>query len=490
MGMTFPSPPDLFNLAQYVLSANVAPDKSALEILGVDARSFTYAELKTSVEELAAKIAAQTPTAGDRILLRLGNHAQFPLSYLAAIAADRVPVVTSAHVTQVEVDAIAVDTQPSLVIADPDLPVPLNIPALKDTAVEFPGYALGDPNRPAYIVYTSGTSGRPMPVVHAHRAIWARQSMISDWYDLSQSDRVLHAGAFNWTYTLGTGLLDPWTVGATALIPHDGTPASEIPNMLLKSDATIFAASPGVYRRVIREQIPRLPKLRHALSAGEKLPANVKDAWEGKTETLIHEAYGLSECSTFISGSPENPAPAGTIGTPQSGRKVALLSDGKPSETGTIAISRDDPGVMLGYLNHPQETSDRFDGDWFLTGDLARRTSTGAFEYLGRSDDMMNAGGHRVSPIEVETALLTCAEITDAACAEVRLKPDLSLIAAFYVAPNVIDEDVLNATLQTQLADYKRPRLFIRLDTLPRGNNNKLLRKQLRENWERDHGQT
>ncbi len=89
-------------------------------------------------------------------------------------------------------------------------------------------YALGDPDRPAYAVFTSGTSGATRAVLHAHRAIWARGMMVEGWYGLSDDDRLLHAGAFNWTYTLGTGLMDPWTIGATALIPAEGVAAGPI----------------------------------------------------------------------------------------------------------------------------------------------------------------------------------------------------------------------------------------------------------------------
>ena len=86
---------------------------------------------------------------------------------------------------------------------------------------------MGDPDRLAYAVFTSGTSGRAQAVGHAHRAIWARGMMHQGWEGITAEDRVLHAGAFNWTYTLGTGLMDPWTVGATALIPGDFLAAFE-----------------------------------------------------------------------------------------------------------------------------------------------------------------------------------------------------------------------------------------------------------------------
>ena len=472
-------------MAKYVLSrASTEAQKTALEVVGGDHQRFTYAELVEQIQSLAGRIANATQNNGDRVLLRLGNTPRFPIAYLAAIAVDRVPVVTSSKLTKAEVDSIAAETRPCLVIADDNMPVPDDVPQMdRNAAGDFPGYATGDPNRPAYIVYTSGTSGQPRAVVHAHRAVWARRMMIADWYDLKPSDRMMHAGAFNWTYTLGTGLMDPWTVGATALIPAEGTSTETLPALISEHHATIFAASPGVYRRIARTTFPVSPNLRHGLSAGEKLPDVTRVAWESKTHTKIHEAFGMSECSTFLSGSPAKPAPQGTLGFPQTGRRITLRN-------GQIGVHATDPGLMLGYLDQPEETSQRFDGDWFLTGDMGTKNPDGSITYEGRADDMMNAGGHRVSPIEVESAVGTCAEITEVACAEVRLRSDLSLIAAFYVAPDVISEDKLKAHLSDRLADYKQPRLFVHVDSLPRGNNNKLLRRKLKKDWETAHGQT
>jgi hypothetical protein len=91
---------------------------------------------------------------------------------------------------------------------------------------------MGDPDRLAYLVFTSGSSGEPKAVAHAHRAIWARRMMVQGWYGLTPEDRLLHAGAFNWTFTLGTGLLDPWAIGATALIPAPGVPIEALPLLM------------------------------------------------------------------------------------------------------------------------------------------------------------------------------------------------------------------------------------------------------------------
>ena len=141
---------------------------------------------------------------------------------------------------------------------------------------------------------------------------------------------------------------------------------------------------------------------------------------------------------------------------------------------------------MLGYLNAPQDTADKMQGEWFLTGDQGVMTQSGQIEYLGRDDDMMNAGGYRVSPIEVEQALSGFANLTAVAAAEVEVKADTRVIAAFYTSSTPLDEDAMRAYVSDKLAGYKQPRLFLRLDALPLGGNGKILRKQLRTMWKAD----
>jgi acyl-coenzyme A synthetase/AMP-(fatty) acid ligase len=342
---------------------------------------------------------------------------------------------------------------------------------------------MGDPDRLAYVVYTSGTSGKQRAVAHAHRAIWARQMMVDGWYGLTQQDRLCHAGAFNWTYTLGTGLMDPWTIGATALIPEPGTDPATLPDLLKQHRATLFAAAPGVYRKFLNENAQiNLPDLRHAFCAGEKLSPKLHAAWTDATGTELFEAFGMSECSTFISSSPGNPASGPALGRPQKGRRVAILGPDGPvarGEEGTIAIHRSDPGLMLEYIGAPEETAAKFSGDWFLTGDQGAMDENDQITYLGRADDMMNAGGFRVSPVEVEAALTAHPGITQVGAAAVEVKPDTFVIAAFYTGPAKLNEEDLQAFAAARLARYKQPRLYIHMDALPTGANNKLLRRAL-----------
>lgn len=496
-----PPCPVNFNMAEYVLAAGLScPDKVALVITGLTgAERWSYAKLRTVILTTATGLLNAGGKPGTRVLMRLGNCQEFPITYLAAIAVGMIPVPTSSQLTVGEVEKICSEIRPDIIVGDPELGMPENTTAQRIEPKDFPAFKeleeaqfdRGDPNRPAYIIYTSGTSGTPRAVTHAHRAIWARRMMWQDWYGLKSTDRVMHAGAFNWTYTLGTGLMDPWAIGATALIPDPSVHAEQLPLLLKRHDASIFAAAPGVYRRLLRSIIPSLPKLRHGLSAGEKLPDVTRKAWEAATKTPIHEAYGMSECSTFISGSPDRMAPAGTLGFPQTGRRVAVLTDqtiADANKPGVLAVSTNDPGVMLGYWNSAKDAPDLVPGDWFETGDTVSMAKDGAITYLGRQDDMMNAGGFRVSPIEVEAAMNLHNGIHECAAVEMRVSDDTSIITLFYVSDQTLAPDELQSFAAERLARYKCPRSFERIDAIPRGANNKILRRNLRAHSEVQNG--
>lgn len=196
----------------------------------------------------------------------------------------------------------------------------------------------------------------------------------------------------------------------------------------------------------------------------------------------------MSECSTFISSGPTTPVHPGSPGRPQPGRVVAALpQEGgeaplPPGETGVLAVRRDEPGLMLGYWNRPDEERDAFRGDWFVSGDLVAFDAEGYMHHHGRADEVMNAGGYRVSPAEVEKCLLAFPQVAEAAAAE---RPgrdaDTTIIKAYVVvrdnAPR--DEVALLDHCKEHLAAYKRPRAVVFLDALPRNANGKLNRKAL-----------
>jgi acyl-coenzyme A synthetase/AMP-(fatty) acid ligase len=314
--------------------------------------------------------------------------------------------------------------------------------------------------------------------------------MWQGWYGLTPDDRVLHAGDLNWTYTLGAGLTDPWAIGATALVYAGPRDRTIWPRLVAAHGATIFAAVPGVYRQMLEAgavHAEDFARLRHGLSAGEALPEPVRTGWTAATGREIYQAIGMSEVSTYVSFCPAHPPVAGRTGRPQPGRRIAVLPEtgGNPVARGTdgiLAVSRRDPGLMLGYWRREAETAAAFRGEWFVTGDRARMEADGSITGLGRANELMNAGGYRVSPLEVEAVLAAHPGIAEAAVAERRLRPGVAIVAAFYVprAAPVAEAD-LAAYCAARLARYKCPRAFTTVEALPRGRNGKLDRRALAE---------
>jgi acyl-coenzyme A synthetase/AMP-(fatty) acid ligase len=149
---------------------------------------------------------------------------------------------------------------------------------------------------------------------------------------------------------------------------------------------------------------------------------------------------------------------------------------------GLIAVHRGDPGLMLGYWNRPDEEAQVYRGEWFIGGDIGIIDHDGYLTHLGRANDVMNAFGYRVSPQEVEAVLARFPGVGEVACTELRVRDDLSIIAAFIVplAGTAIDTDAVKAFAATRLASYKCPRDVFIVDYLPRTANGKIKRSALR----------
>ncbi len=495
------------NLARYCIAgaARRSPEKTALLVArdtsGIAAERWSFGELEEAVLRVAGGLAARGLSAGDRVLLRLGNSSDFPLFFFGAIAAGLVAVPTSPMLTRPEVDAVLADSGARLVVADDEavLPTPVEgveIAGVEDIArmkaAEPLAYAESADDDPAFLVFTSGTSGHPKGVLHAQRSARGRAPMVDGWYGLRPDDVLLHAGAFNWTYTLGAGLMDPWANGATAVIYAGEKDPTVWPELIAGYRATLFAAVPSLYRQILKycKIGPEdMPTLRHGLTAGEALRPALHREWTESTGRPLYEALGMSEISTYISSSPTTPTRSGSPGRPQAGRRVAILpADGgteelPPGEVGIIAVHAGDPGLMLGYWNRPEETRAAFRGDWFVTGDLARFDTDGYLWFEGRGDDLMNTFGYRVAPEEVEAALAAHPDIAEAAVTDTRVDDLVRIITAFVVprTASSLEDAELAAWCAARLAAYKCPRRFVHVTALPRTASGKVKRRELRE---------
>ena len=464
-------------------------------------RSWTYSELDAKVRRLAGGFLANGLEKGDRVMIRAANDIEAVIAIFAAAAIGCVAQSASLMLTAEEALALAADAGASAIVLGGGAPDERALFASmrvfdRDDIVRLAAegepadYAPTAPDDPAYLVFTSGSTAEPKGVLHGHRVVIGRRPMADDWLGLAEDDIVLHAGNINWTYTLGVGVLDPFARGATGALYAGPRDPAIWPQLIEATGATIFAAVPSVYRQILKYSDPLpggLGRLRHGVAAGEALAPDLLAHWREATGTWLYEALGMSEISTYVSSRPGEPIRPGSPGRPQRGRRVAILpveggTDPRPpGEVGLLAVHRSDPGLMLGYWNRPEEEAAAYRGDWFLGGDLAEFDADGYLWHRGRNNDIMNAFGYRVSPLEVEKVLAAHPDVADVAVAERKVSGDVSVIAAFVVPKpgSAPEEAALLQHCAAHLAVYKRPREIVFVDAIPHTPNGKVSRRSL-----------
>lgn len=502
------STPEFFNLAEYVIGPGpLRPDDQiALTMLEEESVThWTWYRVRKRVAAWQTVLHNHGINKGDRIVLFLANRVDVPALLLASAAHGIISVVLSPQLSTGELEYIVQHSGAALCITEDPRIKTLSCALLRPSAVDDIDLPPNDEptfhhmvaDTPGYMVYTSGTTGHPRGVLHAHRAVRARQPMFEGWTGITRDDIVLHAGQLNWTYAMGIAVFDAWCVGARSIIYEGPRNAQRWAQLFETHQPTIFAAVPGIYRQLLRD-VPQLQErtasLRHALCAGEALPATLWHSWRQTTGKELYEALGMSECSTYISSGPATPTRPGSPGRPQAGRHVAILPledktslDAVPDQSvGMLAIHRDEPGLMLEYFNAPDAMAQAFRGPWFLTGDLAAFDEDGYLHFFGRSDDTINALGYRVGPVEVESVLSRHPSVQEAAVAASTVREGVTLICAHLVLrPSYDWSDALEASLRTHcsehLAAYKCPQLYRVYEALPRNRSGKVLRRALRE---------
>ncbi len=313
--------PQRFNMAAYAIGRAAAQraDAPALVVIadagaGTPAEVWTFSELEDAVLRIAAGLKAAGLEPGARLLIRLENTSTFALLFFGAIAGGFVPLPTSTQLTETEARFLLEDSGAQAIALGRDLglsglPGGVRVFAAdeiarmiaKGTRATYADTAADDP---AFLIYTSGTTASPKGVLHAQRSAFGRRPMYQGWYGIGPEDRMLHAGAFNWTFTLGTGLTDPWANGATAIVYTGEKDASLWPRLIAQTGATLFAAVPGLYRQILKYARPErheLGALRHGLLAGETPPPGLFEEWSAATGRPLYEALGMSEISTYVS---------------------------------------------------------------------------------------------------------------------------------------------------------------------------------------------
>ncbi|HEX4944616.1 MAG TPA: acyl-CoA synthetase [Usitatibacteraceae bacterium] len=491
-------------------------------------RAITYRALAERTSRFAELLRHLCIGAGERVLIRLPNCIDYPTAFLGAMKRGAVSVPTSTLLTAEEVEYLAHDSGAQAIVIDKAAwkamgtrlagkeslrfallsgageVTPCKGVEVIDLEAALAGIATWEPaedtavDDPAYLVYTSGTTGYPKGVLHGHRSLIGRTPAASYWFDFrgpegsgatDRTDRIVHSGKFNWTYVLGSALMDPLYHGKT-VIAHEGKNDAETwPRLIAKHGATIFIGVPTIYRQILQKTAftrADVPTLRHCMSAGEHLSDEVFGLWKDRFGLDIFEAVGMSEFSYYLSQSKRRPIRPGSAGFPQPGHEIRLLDpetlrEVAAGEEGMICVPESDPGLFLRYWNLPEETARLRHGGWFLTGDYARYDAEGYLWFLGRKDDIIKSFGYRVSPYEVERVLKSHPAVADCACVGEEAGKDKLLVVAYVIehAGKSVTPDDLAAFGREHLAAYKAPKVVYLAREFPRTRNGKILRREI-----------
>jgi acetyl-CoA synthetase len=518
--------PEFFNIGVACTDAHLGTgveDRLAMIVEDDTLGTFTatYGELARRTSQFAQLLRKRGVVPGDRVLIRLPNSIDYPTAFLGTMKAGCVAVPTSTLLTVDEVLYLAKDSGANVMVMDHAMweqlaPRIAEAPDAKLVLLSGKGKHIDNPRvtaldlQPAldaitawsaahathagdaaYLVYTSGTTGYPKGVLHAHRALIGREPASRYWFnfDLNNVDRILHSGKFNWTYVLGSGLMDPLYHGKTVIVHEGKNDANTWTRLIAKHSATIFIGVPTIYRQIIQKTTAAkdtVPSLRFCMSAGEHLSDDMLAAWRDRFGMDIFEAVGMSEFSYYLSQSIHRPIRAGSAGFAQPGHAIELLDPESlqpvpHGEEGMISVPESDPGLFLRYWNQPEETAKyRHDG-YFFTGDYAKVDGDGYLWFLGRKDDIIKSFGYRVSPYEVERVLKSHPAVADCACVGEVIETDKLIVVAYVIAQPgaIVTADQLQAFGTQHLAAYKAPKRIYLAKDFPRTKNGKILRREI-----------
>ncbi len=522
--------PQYFNIgAACADSQNATSLASSLAMIVEDdsrgADTITFSQLSHKTDQFAQLLRNLKLSKGDRVLVRLPNSLAYPIAFLGTMKMGGIAVPTSTLLTPEEVAYLAKDSGAVVLVTDaaawhgmsaqikqnlqetPNLKHILltqceQVDEDKELNVINVESALGDIHQcepteqtladdPAYLVYTSGTTGYPKGVLHAHRAILGRQPAAKYWFNYAEDrqDRIMHSGKFNWTYVLGSGLMDPLFLGKTVIVHEGKNDAQKWLDLIKKHEATIFIGVPTIYRQILQKTNAakdNIPSIRHFMSAGEHLSDEVLNQWKERFGLDIYEAVGMSEFSYYLSQSIFRPIRAGSAGFAQPGHDIKLLNpetlvEVPVGEEGMISIPLTDPGVFLNYWGLEAETKKYKHDGYFFTGDYAKYDEDGYIWFLGRKDDIIKSFGYRVSPYEIERVYKGHPDVADCAAIGEELEKDKVLVACYVILkPDaVISPNDLIDYGKAHLAAYKVPKVVYFSNDFPRTKNGKILRKDI-----------
>jgi acetyl-CoA synthetase len=490
------------------LAAGSRGNRSALKIVGANGCVRTFRELAEASNRLANGLRGMGVRRGDRVLLMLGNCAALWEFMLACMKLGAVTIPATTLLTADDVRERVRLAGVRYWITDADLAGrfdqvergigrivvgegPTGWVRYDNLLTESSGFradASTRPDDPMLLYFTSGTTAKPKLVLHSHRSFPVGSLATMYWLGLRPADVHVNVSSPGWAKHAWSCFFAPWNAEATVFIPNLGrfNPLSLLAT-LRDEGVTSLCAPPTVWRMLIQQDLgANKGALNNVCAAGEPLNPEVIERVQQAWGLNVRDGFGQTETTAQIANSPGQPIKPGSMGRPLPGFRVLLLdTEGREVDEGEICLGLNPApaGLMLGYQGDAGVVR-RLEGDVYRTGDLATRDADGYLTYLGRADDVFKASDYRISPFELESALIEHIAIAEAAVIPapdpVRLSvPKAYILLAAGAQPTREIALAIFRHIQTRLAPYKRIRR-IEFAELPKTLSGKIRRADLR----------
>ena len=511
--------PTTFNAAAHFVDRNVREGRGVKTAVECGDEKVSYRELLERTNRSGNLLRQLGVRPGERVVLSLSDGPEFLYCFFGAIKIGAVAVPINPLLKPAEYEYVLNDTQARVVVAGNAVVSQLQSIAqgrlkyLRTTVVvgercqphlwfqellagasaELEAQPTGKDDA-AFWLYSSGSTGPPKGCIHRHRDM----AVCSELYAkgilrMNESDRCYSVARLFFAYGLGNAGYFPLSCGATTILsPARPTPAGVYAD-IERYRPTLFFSVPSNYAALLAQQAERgsefdLSSVRHAISAGEALPAPLFERFKQRFGVEILDAWGSTETLQMALANRPGEARPGSSGRVIPGYEAKLVDESGQEvprgEIGTLLIKGD--STCSGYWNQHEKTSATFQGHWFRTGDKYQQDEEGYFWYAGRADDMFKVNGRWLSPTEVESALIAHPAVREAAVVAREDEHGLTKPAACVVVnSNVRADDALASDLQDWVAQrigaYKRPRWVNFLPELPKTATGKVQRFKLRE---------
>jgi acetyl-CoA synthetase len=458
-------------------------------------REHSFAAVVDTAARYAGAFAGRGVKPGDVVLTLVGNRPEWVFSMLACWQMGAV-VLPCNEMLRAKDLALRIDVAaPNLVVCDERNRSELEAAGWSGKTILVPDRSLVEhapapkhpvaAEDPALMIFTSGTTGEPKPVVHTHACLPGQRLQAEHWFDARRGEIAWCTAASGWSKSARNVFLTPWLCGASAVLHDVRFDPDERMATIAAERVNVLCMAPTEYRVIARRlQLEPIPTLRHCVSAGEALNAEIFKNWREGLGVDIHDGYGQTETGAITAVRPSDEIKPGSMGRPMPGIEIDIV-DGEllvdPASVPTFFGGYGRPGE----LEAPTLSADRSGRLWWRTGDLVSQDEDDYLWFDSRNDDIISSAGYRIGPFEVESALISHPAVAEAAAVGAPDPERGQVVRAVLVLKDgFAGSNALAAELQEHVkgvtAPYKYPRIVEFVDALPKTASGKIRRAELR----------